>query len=406
MPETIVIAGAGHAASQVVASLRQYNFEGKIVLVGEEPYLPYQRPPLSKSFLAGESDLAELYLRAPEFYQDAAVDVRLDTRIETIDRAAKSLRLSDGSELNYDKLALTTGSRVRRLPIAGADLSGIYYLRDIADVEQIQSHVKPGARAVIVGGGYIGLEVAAVCATRGIEVVVLEMESRVMNRVVDPVVSEFYQRRHQAEGVRIVTGVRVESFEGNSGLQRVICADGSSYEADFAVVGVGILPNSELAEEAGLAVDNGIVVDKYAATNDPDIVAAGDCTNHPSHFYEKQIRLESVQNAVDQAKVAAATLCGEEKEYASIPWFWSDQYDIKLQIVGLSQGHDETVVRGDPQSGAFAVFYLKEGRIIAVDAINKPQEFMLSKRLIPKGLQIPPDRLRDTEISMREMAST
>ena len=374
-------------------------------VIGDEPHLPYQRPPLSKSYLAGALEADELNFRPAEFYQKVGAEILTGTRVDAINRPDKQLKLGDGRTLHYTKLALTTGSRVRRLTLPGSDLDAIYYLRNIADVDAIRQHLKQGAKLVICGGGYIGLEVAAVCAKQGLDVTVLEMADRVMNRVVAPVVSQFYETVHRVAGVKIETSVQVGGFEGSARVEQVRCTDGSTYAADLVVIGVGVIPNSELAAEAGLATDNGIVVDQFAQTADPDIVAAGDCTNHPSHRYGSRIRLESVQNAVDQAKAAAAALCGEPVEYTSIPWFWSDQYDLKLQIAGLSQGHDAVIVRGNPADGAFAVFYLQQGDLLAVDAINRPQEFMLSKRLIAARIQLDPERIEDTAIPMKELAA-
>ncbi len=405
MSETIVIIGAGHAAGQLTASLRQQGYEGALQVIGDEPHLPYQRPPLSKAYLAGELDAEGLNFRPAEFYDKATAEMITATRVDVIDRDAKQLTLSDGRTLSYTKLALTTGSRVRRLSLPGSELAGIYYLRNIADVDGIRQHLQAEAKLVICGGGYIGLEVAAVCAKHGLDVTVLEMADRVMNRVVAPQVSEFYETVHREAGVNIKTSVQVSGFEGREKVEHVTCTDGTSYPADFVVIGVGVVPNSELAAAAGLATDNGIVVDQYAATADPDIVAAGDCTNHPSQRYGARIRLESVQNAVDQAKAAAATLCGNPTEYAAIPWFWSDQFDLKLQIAGLSQGHDAVVVRGNPADRAFSVFYLQGGELLAVDAINRPQEFMLSKRLIAARARLDATRIEDTSISMKELAA-
>ena len=404
--DDVLIIGAGHGAGQAVASLRAEGFEGVIKVIGEEPYIPYQRPPLSKKFLAGEIDIDRVYFKPPDFYDQARAEFLLNTQVTSIDRAAHQVTLATGDRLPYGKLVVATGSRVRTLPMPGADLPGVSYLRTIEDVDQIRGRFKDGARMVVVGGGYIGLEVAAVAAKRGLHVTVLEMADMVMARVVDPIVSKFYRRIHEEEGVDIRTGVAVSGFEGDGDIKAVTCGDGSRFEADLVVVGVGILPNVELAQEAGLDCDNGILVDEYCRTNDPDIFAIGDCTNHPSPLYRRRLRLESVQNALEQAKTAAAAICGTLKAYDQVPWFWSDQYDLKLQIAGLSQGYDEAVVRGDPDAGrSFAVFYLKDGVLIAVDAINRAPEFMMSKRLIADRARIPAERLKDETISMKEMAS-
>jgi 3-phenylpropionate/trans-cinnamate dioxygenase ferredoxin reductase subunit len=356
--------------------------------------VPYHRPPLSKTFLSGEKCLEEILIRHVESYVTHKIELLPTTRVKAIDRARKHLSLEGGDELAYDKLALCVGSRPRRFPLPGADLGGIFELRTLADVELIKEHVGAGKKVVVVGGGYIGLETAAVLNKLGMLVTVLEAAPRVMARVTAPEVSSFYQRVHETEGVRIVTGAAVRAFEGQGSVTSVL-ADGTAYPADFVVVGVGIEPNVELAAGCGLEVRDGIVVDEFARTADPDIVAAGDCTMHPSARYG-WLRLESVTNAVEQAKAAAGTLCGKLKAYASLPWFWSDQYDLKLQIAGLNMGYDRLVVRGDHEnSRTFSAFYLKGGTIISADCVNRPLEFMLSKRLIAEACPVDADALAD-----------
>jgi 3-phenylpropionate/trans-cinnamate dioxygenase ferredoxin reductase subunit len=404
MSETCVIIGASHAAAQLAPTLRQEGWQGRIIIVGDEPYMPYHRPPLSKTFLSGEKSLEDINIRPPIIYEKAEIEFMLNTRIESIDRDNKKLSLDSGGTLEYNKLALTTGSRVRKVDLPGIDLEGVYYLRDVNDVEKIKAHVDAGKKAVIVGGGYIGLETAAVLRQSGMEVSVLEMMERVLQRVTAPEVSAFYDRIHSEEGVNIYCGVGVSAIEGETKVSKVICSDGSEYAADLVVVGVGIVPNVELAEAAGLEVNNGIVVDEFARTSDADIVAAGDCTMHHNALYDRDIRLESVQNATDQARVAALTLCRKEKAYAALPWFWSDQYDLKLQIAGLSQGYDEVIVRGDREnSRSFAAFYLKDGVVISVDAVNKPPEFMVGKRLINGKVKVDKTKLADNSVSMKEL---
>lgn len=404
--DTIVIVGAGHASGQAAASLRQEGFEGKITLIGEEPYLPYQRPPLSKKFLAGELTIDRVYFKPPEFYDDAHVDVRLNSRVTTLDRGAKEVVTEDGSRISYDKLILTTGSRVRELRCPGSELAGIHYLRTIDDVEAIKGQFIAGKRMVIVGAGYVGLEVAAVAVKHGLEVSVLEMEERVLARVTSPEISQYFHDVHSEAGVNLLYGHGVSSFEGASRLERVTCGNGTSLDADLAIVGIGILPNVELAEEAGLDCDNGIKVDTHCRTSDPDIFAAGDCTQHPNEIYDRRIRLESVHNALEQAKTAAASACGKDKPYVQVPWFWSDQYDLKLQMAGLNQGYDEVVLRGDPAGRKFAAFYLKAGQLIAVDAINAAPEYMMGRKLIGEKARVAPERLGDINISMKEVASS
>ncbi|MBR9912021.1 MAG: FAD-dependent oxidoreductase [Gammaproteobacteria bacterium] len=404
MDKTCIIIGASHAAAQLAPSLRQEGWEGKIIVIGDEPHLPYHRPPLSKGFLSGEKNADELLIRHQSMYEKANVEFMLGTRVSSIDRGAKTVTLSHGEELHYDKLALCTGSRVRTVELPGVELEGIHYLRDLYDVEKIKPYVSKGKSAVIVGGGYIGLETAASLKKMGMHVTVLEMAPRVLARVTAPELSEFYTRVHDEEGVTIKTGIAVSGFEGKDRVSRVVCADGSHFDADLVIIGVGIIPNVELAEAAGLKVDNGIVVDKYARTEDPDIVAAGDCANHPNAFYDIRLRLESVPNASEQAKSAAASICGKDKVYHALPWFWSDQYDLKLQIAGLSQGYDEVVIRGDKDQGrSFVAFYLKQGKLISADCVNRPQEFMVSKKIIAEGLAVDPARLADESLKPKEM---
>lgn len=403
MPGTVVIAGAGHGAGQVVASLKQHKFDGNIVLIGEEPFLPYQRPPLSKKFLAGELAPERLYFKPASFYDDPQVEVLLNTRVAGIDRGARAVMTNDGRQIGYDKLVLALGSRVRKLPVDGADLPGIHYLRSIADVDAIRKDMSSRKNAVIVGAGYIGLEVAAVCCQQGLQVTVLEMEDRVMSRVVSPNVSDYYQLRHTEHGVRLLLSTGLAGFEGRRRVRKVLTSDDQALPADFVVVGIGILPNMELAAEAGLETADGIVVDDTCRTTDPDIYAIGDCTFHPNDIYRRQLRLESVHNALEQAKTAASNICGAEAHYCQVPWFWSDQYDIKLQIAGLSEGYDDVVLRGDPCGGSFACFYLAEGVLIAVDAINSPREFMQSKALIANRVRPDKEALADPGILLKDL---
>jgi len=403
MSKTCVVVGASHAAAQLVTSLRQEGWEDRILVVGEEPVIPYHRPPLSKDYLAGNKTLEDITIRSREAYDEAGVEFLLETRVEAVDPGGRAVTLSGGSILDYDKLCLTTGSRVRTVALPGVDLEGVYYLRALHDVEQIRDHISPGAPAVIVGGGYIGLEVAAVLNKLGMQVTVLEMLERVMQRVTAPEVSEFYTRVHREEGVDIRCGTAVTGFEGDGKVQRVLCADGERLDAALVVIGIGIVPNLELARDAGLKTDNGIVVDEHTRSSAQDIFAAGDCTWHFNPVYERMVRLESVQNATDQARAAAAAICGSDKPYNALPWFWSDQYDLKLQIAGLSQGYDEIVVRGDREgSRSFAVFYFRQGRIIAVDAVNKPAEFMMGRKLITERREVDKAALADESVHMRE----
>ena len=405
MSKRVVIAGAGHAAGQVVASLRQHKLDGEIVLVGDEPYLPYQRPPLSKKFLAGDMPAERLYFKPETFYDDGDVERHLGVSITAIDRDARVLKIDGADDIDYDNLVLALGSRVRRLRVDGEDLEHVHYLRCIADVEGIRSDMEPGRRLVIVGAGYIGLEVAAVARQAGLEVTVVEMADRVMSRVVSPEISDFYQIEHTNQGVKLRLSTGVSALGGKKRVKSVVTSEGEEIPADIVIIGVGIVPNTELALAAGLEVDNGIVVDDHCSTTDPDVYAVGDCTLHPNGIYDRMLRLESVHNALEQAKTAAANICGQGTAYCQVPWFWSDQYDLKLQIAGLSQGYDDVVIRGNPAERSFSCLYLAEGRLIAVDAINAPRDFMQSKQLIADGAAIRTEQLADAGIQLKELAA-
>jgi 3-phenylpropionate/trans-cinnamate dioxygenase ferredoxin reductase subunit len=401
--EHAVIVGASHAAAQLGASLRQGGWQGNISIVGEEAIAPYQRPPLSKAYLAGEKHSDELLIRPTTFYEKSGIDLVLGSRVTGIDSHGRTISLHDGAVIPYTKLALATGARVRTLTLPGHDLGGVFYLRDLGDVDRIRGYIGPGKSAVIIGGGYIGLETAASLRKLGMEVTVLEALPRVLQRVTAPEVSAFYSRVHAQEGVNIVTEAAVDSLAGSDTVESVRLADGTVLPADIVVIGVGVLPATELAETAGLEVDNGIVVDEFARTSDPDIVAAGDCTNHYNAIYDRRLRLESVQNATDQAKTAASTLCGRLEAYNALPWFWSDQYDLKLQIAGLSQGFDRVVMRGSSENGrSFAAFYFAGNRLLAVDAVNRPKEFMMVRKALTAGLAADPDRLADETVDIQQ----
>ena len=404
MTKCIAIAGAGHAAGQAIATLKLNKFNGRIVLIGDEPYLPYQRPPLSKKFLAGEIDAERLHFKPASFYDDEQIEVKLETRITGIDRDSHRLSTSSGDEIDYDQLILALGSRERRIPVPGSDLDGVHYLRTITDVECIKARLPTSKRIVIVGAGYIGLEVAAVCRKAGLDVTVVEMADRVMSRVVSPHVSDFYQLEHTDQGVKLLLSTALTGFEGKKRVKTVVTDKEQAIPADLVVIGAGIVPNTDLAEAAGLEVDDGIVVDDRCRTVDPDIFAIGDCTSHPSSIYDRNLRLESVHNALEQAKTAAANLCGIDTRYSQVPWFWSDQYDLKLQIAGLSQGYDEVVLRGEPTDRSFSCAYLRDGVLIAVDAINAPRDFMQAKTLIADRVVCDPQRLADAETALKDLA--
>ncbi len=403
MSDSVVIVGAGQAASQLVTSLRAEGYTGEVTIVGEEAYLPYQRPPLSKAFLAGEIGTERLFIKPQEFYTASGCTLLLDTRAVAANAASKTLKLKDGTALRYSTLVFATGSRVRPLELPGADLPGCFYLRGIADVEQLQSRLNSGARLAIIGAGYIGLEVAAVAIKRGLKVTVIEAMPRVIARAASPQISEFYEDEHRRSGVDLRCYVRTESIT-HSGEALAVNTSSGIIPADFVLIGVGIVPNTEVASTAGVEVDNGIVVDEFARTEDPSIYAIGDCTNLPCAFSPSgRARLESVQNAIDQAKHAAMAIVGRPRPYNEVPWFWSDQFDLKLQIAGLGASNDQIVVRGRPSSRSFAVFRLREGIIAAVEAVNAAPEYMMGRRLIAARARVAPERLADTTIPMKDI---
>jgi len=397
----MVIIGAGQAAGQAAASLRQEGYEGSITIIGEESQPPYQRPPLSKAYLSGELPMERVLVRPAKFYDDKNITLHTGTRVESINRGTKSIATDDGQTFNYEKLLIATGSRPRKLSIPGSDLNGIHYLRTIDDVDGIRAAMENAKSLCIVGGGYIGLEVAAVAASSGLKVTVLEMESRILQRVTTPEMSEYYHALHTERGVNVMVNTGVSGFSGEGSVNEVLCGDDVRVQADLVIVGIGIIPNVELAEAAGIDCENGITVDAHCRTSDEDIYAAGDCTNHPNPILGRRLRLESVPNAMEQARVACANMLGGDKTYASVPWFWSDQYDLKLQMVGFSGDGDESVLRGDKAANQFAVFYLKDGNVVAVDAVNSPKEFMVCKQLYGKAVD--KAALADPEVELKTL---
>jgi 3-phenylpropionate/trans-cinnamate dioxygenase ferredoxin reductase component len=403
--ETTVVVGGGHAAGALLTTLIQKKYPHNIVLVGDEPYPPYQRPPLSKNYLAGSVDRESLYLKPSSVYENAGHQLKLGVRVEQINRSNKTILLSDQSTLTYDRLVLATGSRVRRLKVPGADLKGIHYLHDIADTDVLRDQLNPGKRLVIVGGGYIGLEVAAIAIKAGLDVTVLESSERLLQRVTGPEISEFFYSKHRSAGVdvRLTTTATEFATDGLGHVTGVVVANGNTLPADIVLVSVGVVPETKLAESAGLACDDGILVDEHTRSNDPSILAIGDCTRHRNLFFKQMQRVESVANAVEQARTAAATLMGEDKPYDNVPWFWSNQYDVRLQMVGLSQNHDQRVVRGDPADKGFAVFYLSEGRLIAVDAVNMPMAFTVGKQLVYEGKNVNAEKLSNLDIELKSL---
>lgn len=401
--ESVVIVGASHAATELIASLRKHGWNGQITLIGDEPNLPYQRPPLSKTYFKGDVEAEKLLIRPASFYEKDEVELKLGQRVSRIHRDDKTVELESGETLPYSYLVLATGTRARRLPIEGADSPKVNYLRSLQDVDHIKSQLNTQAKLLIVGAGYIGLEVAASAVKQGMEVIVFEAMDRVLARVTSPTVSEFYQHLHQHEGVDIRLNSVLEKFEQTETGVQTVTSDGQRIEFDSVLVGIGVVPNIELAERAGLTCENGIKVNEFTQTDDPTIFAVGDCSFHHNRFYDRWVRLESVPNAMEQAKVAAAKICGKDVAYDQLPWFWSDQYDVKLQTAGLFQGYDEIVVRGDIESRKFAAFYLKNDKLIAVDALNSPAEFMISKKIILAKKVINKEQLANPEVPIKEL---
>ena len=417
----IVIVGASHAAAQAIASLRQMGHDAPITLVSDEPHLPYHRPPLSKDYLSGSKGLDDILIRPASAYED--VELRLGERVEAIDRKARHVRLRGGDTICYSKLILCTGARVRRLPVPGAEANGVLYLRDQSDAAAIRDRVealraRDDARAVVIGGGYIGLECAASLRKHGLEVCVLEAQARILQRVTAPEMSAFYARIHREEGVELREGETAAAIEVDGDRLAVVTGEGDRLPADLVVVGIGVIPNTELAEDAGLAVEGGapggIRVDAHGRTSDPDIYAAGDVAHHYSPIYDRHMRVESVPNATEMAKSVAAHIVhsarGEGEAapaFGALPWFWSDQYDLKLQIAGLSEGYDDLVVRGDTQEGReVAMYYFDGPRLLAVDAVNRPRDFMFARMAIAKGLRLDKTSLADPDAELKSTVVT
>jgi len=400
--QRIVIIGAGQAGVQAAATLRAEGYDGALTMVGDEIYPPYQRPPLSKAYLSGDLVRERLFLKPDSFYAETRCELRLGVAAWRIDRSSKTVLLSDGASLPYDRLLLATGTRVRKLPLPGAELAGVYYLRGIDDVDSLRPELNAGSRLAVVGAGYIGLEVAAVAAKHGLQVTVLEAANRVMARSASPQMSAFWEREHRSHGVVFRFGASAEGFLGGDRVE-ALRIGGEIVPTDFALVGVGVVPNCEIAQEAGLTCDNGIAVDEYATTSDPDIFAAGDCTSHPA-FGGGRVRLESVQNAIDQAKHAALAMLGKATAYFEVPWFWSDQYDLKLQIAGLARPTDLTVLRGTPENRKFSVFHLRDGVVAAVEAVNAAPDYIIGRKLIAARAIIAPERLADLSVPVKSLA--
>jgi 3-phenylpropionate/trans-cinnamate dioxygenase ferredoxin reductase subunit len=402
--EAIVIVGAGHAGGRAAQALRQAGFAGRVVLVGEERYLPYERPPLSKELIVTDAGLEKAQLHDPSYYELNRIELVLGVAATAIDRPARSVALADGRRLAYDKLMLTTGARVRKLAIPGAALDGVFYIRDFDDTQALRRRLASGRRVVVIGGGFIGLETAASARQRGAEVVVLEAADRLMGRAVAREIGDWFAQLHRKHGVEVRLGVAVEAIEGGGKVERVRIAGSAAVPADLVVVGIGIVPNVEIARDAGLAVENGIVVDELGRTSDPAIFAAGDCANQPNTFLGRRVRLESYQNAQDQAMAVARNLLGASQRYEDSLWVWSDQHEVNLQMTGMPDGYDRLVLRGDPASGAFMAFYLKDGRVVAVNTINLGREMKAAQRLMQSGKRFDPALLADPAQRLLKLA--
>jgi 3-phenylpropionate/trans-cinnamate dioxygenase ferredoxin reductase component len=402
-----VVVGAGQAGLQVCDSLRKLGYPGELVLIGAEASPPYQRPPLSKKFLTGDLEAERLYFRPASYYSKLDITLLLGQEVRRIDRQQHEVEFADGRRLAYAKLALTTGARIRPLQCPGAELADIFYIRTLDDSLRLRARLADVSHVTIVGGGFIGLEVAAMARSLGKQVVVLEALDRLMARAVSPSVSDYFAALHRDRGVdlRLSCAVAALQAEGN-GTLRVITDQGQEFATDLLVVGIGVLPNTELAADAGLECRNGIVVDVHARTADPDIVAAGDCTLHYNGFLARQIRLESVQNAVDQAKVAAGSMVGHAESYVQVPWFWSDQYDVKLQMAGIGMPFDDCIERGARADGNFSIFYFRAGRLVGADSINRPVDHMACRKLLAQGTMVTPAELGREDVDLMQLART
>ena len=406
MPAPVVaIVGAGQAGFQAAASLRQDGFAGRIVLISDEPVSPYQRPPLSKSYLAGESSLDELWLRPETFYTQHQIDVLAGETVTAIDRTERRLRMAPGGELSWDHLVLATGARYRPLAVPGAELDGVLPLRTLAEANVLRERLDETREVVVVGAGFIGLEFASVAIVRGAAVHIIEVTQHPMGRVVSSTTSRFFTDAHRRWGARISLGTGVARITGAGGRATgVETTEGRHLPADLVLICIGVIPNAELAREAGLAVDNGIVVDEYLATGDPRIFAIGDCANFPTPFAVGRVRLESVQNAVDQGRCVAAHIAGKPAPYDKVPWFWSDQGDLKLQIAGITAGHDKAILRGDPDGGRFSVFCFRAGRLIGVESVNQTADHVVARRLLAGDPRLTPEQAADEGYDLRAHA--
>lgn len=404
MPEAVVIIGGGQGGFQAAASLRTEGFDGRITIVGDEPGLPYQRPPLSKAFLLGKQQAYHTELRPRTYFETHRIELIESQRAIALDLRARTVTLASGSRLEYDHLILATGARNRMLPVEGATLEGICYLRTLAEAHQMRERIGQAQSVAVIGGGFIGLEVAAVARALDRPVTVIEAAPRLMARVVAPPVSDFFQRMHAAQSVHVLLNASVTAITGASGKAAgVRLADGRMVPADLIAVGIGVIPNIELARDAGLPMGNGITVDEHLRTAGPRVFAIGDCSEFPSFFTGTRVRLESVQNAVDQAASVARTICGRPIPYADTPWFWTEQFDVRLQMAGLAPQFDELVLRGDPESRKFSLFYFHQGRLRAVDSINRPADHLAARKLIGARAPVTPQQAADESIELKKL---
>jgi 3-phenylpropionate/trans-cinnamate dioxygenase ferredoxin reductase subunit len=406
MPAGVVIAGAGQAGFQVAFSLRSLGYDGAITLIGKEPHIPYQRPPLSKAFLAGKQEVRHLALRPAPYYATQRIDFLAGETVTSIERADRRVTLSSGGAVPYETLVLALGARVRPLPVPGAEFDGVCYLRSLDDAVAIRSRLQEARDVVVIGGGFIGLELAAVACAAGKHVTVVEVQSRLMPRVVSPVISDYYLKLHASHGIEIkLDAVPSEIAAASNGrASGVVLKDATHIPADLVLAGIGVLPNIGPAQDAGLETENGIVVDAYLRTGDPYIYAIGDCAAHPNPFTGSRVRIESVQNAVDQAVCVAAAICGEPNPYRDVPWFWTDQFDVKLQMAGLSAGYDRAQTRGDPGSRRFSVFYFHDRQLIAVDSLNRPADHIAARGLLARRAQLTPEQAGDESVDLKSIA--
>jgi len=400
MRDQLIIAGGGQAAAQTAISLRSAGYDGRISLIGDEPGLPYQRPPLSKRYLSGEMEASRLLLKPEDYYRSNDIELITSTRVDAIDPGANKITTSNSDQLTYTQLLLATGSEPHRLPVPGIELKCVHYLRQIADVDSIRQKFVPGKKLLIVGAGYIGLEVAAVAVRAGLEVTVLETQTRVMARSVCTQVADFYADCHRQAGVNLQLGAALSALHGDGCVRSAETTVGERFDCDLVIVGIGVRPRTDLAELAGLVTANGIEVDSGCRTSAPDIFAAGDCASYPHPWLGRHVRLESVQSAIEQGKAAAASICGQDQPFAAVPWFWSDQYEFKLQIAGLADNYDETVLRGKPEDGQFSVFYLSDGRVVAVDAVYDPRNFILARNRLAENPAWPAEAIADLSVDL------